>query len=187
MQACNYSFLKDAIVHLNIKYGLWFQSKIFVGFYQTTTNKQSKQQHKSDTFQAGFFFLFLLQGDAETCILWFIVQRKDISQMEYFFVHPLFTDSPKSFILKFFRRLGCNFLFNSGWCSPTVSQVFSLPSPNFKQTNKFLISWSCVELEAIVKPMKGNWIMCATWILECIHLVLRAGLMGACRKHYMYV
>lgn len=66
MQACNYSFLKDAIVHLNIKYGLWFQSKISVGFYQTTTNKQ---QHRSDTFQAGFFFLFLLQGDAETCIL----------------------------------------------------------------------------------------------------------------------
>lgn len=43
MQACHYSFLKDAIVHLNIKYGLWFRSEIFVGFYKTTPNKQSKQ------------------------------------------------------------------------------------------------------------------------------------------------
>lgn len=126
MQACNYSFLKDAIVHLNIKYGLWFQSEIFVGFYKTTTNKQSKQQQKSDTFQAGFcfLFLFLLQGDAGTCILWFSVQRKDISQMVYFFVHPLFTDFPKSFILKFFRRLGCNFLFNSVDILPQFPRCF---------------------------------------------------------------
>lgn len=58
MQACNYSFLKDAIVHLNIKHRLWFWSEIFVGFHKTTTNKQSKQQQKSDTFQAGFFFSF---------------------------------------------------------------------------------------------------------------------------------
>lgn len=50
--------LERSIVHLNIKYGLWFQSEIFVGFYKTTTNKQSKQQQKSDTFQAGFFFPF---------------------------------------------------------------------------------------------------------------------------------
>lgn len=164
-----------------------FSLKYLWDFTKPLQTNKVNSSTKLTHFRQDFFFLFLLQGDAETCILWFIVQRKDISQMEYFFVHPLFTDSPKSFILKFFRRLGCNFLFNSGWCSPTVSQVFSLPSPNFKQTNRFLISWSCVELEAIVKPMKGNWIMCATWILECIHLVLRAGLMGACRKHYMYV
>lgn len=100
MQACNYSFLKDAIVHLNIKYRLWFRSEVFVGFYKTTTNKQSKQQKKSDTFQAGFFFPF------------FFCKVMPIPQMEYFFV-CLFTDLPKSFILKFFRRLGCNFLIGS--------------------------------------------------------------------------
>lgn len=124
MQTCHYSFLKDDIVHLNIKYGLWFRSEIFVGFYKTTTNKQSKQQQKSDTFQAGFFFLFLLQGDAEACILWFSVQRKDISQMGYIFIHPLFTDFLKSFNTKFFRRLGCNFLFNSVDVLPQFPRCF---------------------------------------------------------------
>lgn len=55
MQVCLYNFLKDAIVHLNIKYGLWFRSEIFVGFYETTTNKQSKQQQKVTHFRWDFF------------------------------------------------------------------------------------------------------------------------------------
>lgn len=140
-------------------------------------------------FRQDLFFTFILQGDVETCMLWLGVRRKDISQTENFFVHVLFTNFPKNLILKHFRRLGCNFLFNSVDVLPQLSRCFCLLLQiQNKQTKlPFLISRLCVALKAFVKSMEGNKIMCATWILKYIHLVLRASLMGTRTKHYVCV
>lgn len=66
---------------------------------------------------------------------------------------------------------------------PGVFAAFSKFQTNKQFPNKLIMC--CIR--SLCKPMEGNQIMCAPWILECIHLVLRAGLTGAYRKHCMYV
>lgn len=183
MQACNYSFLKDAIVHLNIKYGLWFQSKIPWDFTKPLqTNSSTEVTH----FRQDFFFFFFCKVMQRLVFCDSLFRGRTFLKWSTYLFIP-YSQTPQRALYKSFSG-GWEVIFFSALLMfshsfPGVFAAFSKFQTNKQFPNKLIMC--CIR--SLCKPMEGNQIMCAPWILECIHLVLRAGLTGAYRKHCMYV